>query len=155
MNNNSRKELAESLFQVMRQFARVRFSRHPSLGMKPSEFELLGFLHMNGISNDNALTVTELSKILKITPAGVTHLINPLEEQGHVHRLQDANDRRIVRINLTEQGSKVAERIIEMIQKRLGGLIEFLGEEDSKNFIRLMTSVTEFISSQPESDDFT
>jgi DNA-binding MarR family transcriptional regulator len=29
-----------------------------------------------------AITVSEISTLLQVTPAGVTHLINPLEEKG-------------------------------------------------------------------------
>ena len=59
-----------------------------------------------------AFTVTEISNLLQITPAGVTHLINPLEDVGYIERLQAPKDRRIVLIGLTEKGKRVADALI-------------------------------------------
>ena len=95
-----------------------------------------------------AFTVTEISNLLQITPAGVTHLINPLEGAGYIERLPDKNDRRIVRIGLTQKGTQVAEALISEVRENLIGLVNHLGEEDSKTLIRLMSKSIEFFASQ-------
>ena len=148
MNQKTSLDLTYDLFQLMKQFPRPKLKQSTIDGLTRSEYELLVMLVMNLKEDNEALTVTEISNLLQITPAGVTHFINPLEKAGYIERLQDSNDRRIVRIGLTDKGTKVAEALILEVQEQLIGLINHLGEEDSKTFIRLMTQAIEYFAIQ-------
>ncbi len=132
----------------MKQFPRPKLKQSSIDGLTRSEYELLVMLVMNFDGDKKALTVTEISSLLQITPAGVTHLINPLEETGYIERLQDPNDRRIVRIGLTKKGVQVAEALILEVQEQLIGLIDYLGEEDSRTLIRLMSQAIDYFAVQ-------
>ena len=142
--------LTRDLFQLMKQFPRPKLKQSSIDGLTRSEYELLVMLVMSLDGDKKAFTVTEISNLLQITPAGVTHLINPLEETGYIERLQDPNDRRIVRIGLTQKGTQVAEALISEVRENLIGLVNHLGEEDSKALIRLMSKSIEFFASQFE-----
>jgi DNA-binding MarR family transcriptional regulator len=142
--------LTHDLFQIMKQFPRPKLKQSAIDGLTRSEYELLVMLVINLDGDKKALSVTEISGLLQITPAGVTHLINPLEGAGYIERLQDPNDRRIVLIGLTDKGTKVAESLISEVQENLIGLINHLGEEDSKTLIRLMSTAIEYFASQFE-----
>jgi DNA-binding MarR family transcriptional regulator len=142
--------LTHDLFQIMKQFPRRKLKQSAIDGLTRSEYELLVMLVINLDGDKKALSVTEISGLLQITPAGVTHLINPLEGAGYIERLQDPNDRRIVLIGLTDKGTKVAESLISEVQENLIGLINHLGEEDSKTLIRLMSTAIEYFASQFE-----
>ena len=72
------KDIAQDLFQRLKDFSRLRWELKPPEGLKPSEIELLGILFLSLNENKRALSASELSGVLNITPAGVTHLINPL-----------------------------------------------------------------------------
>jgi len=150
MKENTSLALTHDLFQIMKQFPRLKLKQISIDGLTRSEYELLVMLVMNLESNKKALTVTEISTLLQITPAGVTHLINPLEQAGYIERLPDPNDRRIVLIGLTNKGTQVAESLISEVQENLIGLIHHLGEEDSKTLIRLMSRAIEYFGSQFE-----
>lgn len=141
MTENTPSDLTQDLFQVMKRFQHLKSKQPPVDNLKRSEYELLGMLAMNLEGDKKALSVTELSNLLQITPAGVTHLINPLEKTGYIKRLPAPNDRRIVRIGLTEKGGIVAEALIAEVQEQLSGLLNYLGEDDSKTLIRLMSQV--------------
>jgi len=134
----------------MKQFPRPKLKQSSIDGLTRSEYELLVMLVMSLNEDKKAFTVTEISNLLQITPAGVTHLINPLEQAGYIERLQAPSDRRIVLIGLTEKGTKVAEALISEVQEQLIGLVNHLGEDDSKTLIRLMAKSIEFFASQFE-----
>jgi DNA-binding MarR family transcriptional regulator len=138
------------LFQIMKQFPRPKLKQSSIDGLTRSEYELLVMLVMHLGEDNRAFTVTEISNLLQITPAGVTHLINPLEESGYVERRQDPNDRRIVRIGLTSKGLQVAQALVSEVQEHLIGLVNHLGEDDSKTLIRLMSKAIEFFTVQFE-----
>jgi DNA-binding MarR family transcriptional regulator len=142
--------LARDLFQLMRQFPGPKLKQSSVDGLRRGEYKLLVILVMNLDNDRKTFTVTEISNLLQITPAGVTHLINPLEGAGYIERLQDPNDRRIVRIALTDKGTQVAAALISEVQENLMSLVNYLGEEDSKTLIRLMSKAIEYFSSQSE-----
>jgi len=141
-------DLTNELFQLMKKFPRPKLKQISIDGLTRSEYELLVMLVMTFDEHHKSLTVSEISSLLQITPAGVTHLINPLESAGYVERLQDPNDRRIVRIGLTDKGALVAEALVLEVQEQLIGLVNHLGEEDSKTLICLMSSAIEYFASQ-------
>jgi DNA-binding MarR family transcriptional regulator len=148
MKEKTSTDLTQELFQLMKQFPRPKLKQSSIDGLTQSEYELLVMLVITLDKDKTASTVTEISNLLKITPAGVTHLINPLEQAGYIERLQDPNDRRIVRIGLTSKGTQVAEALISEVQENLIGLINYLGEEDSKTLIRLLSKAIEFFAAQ-------
>jgi DNA-binding MarR family transcriptional regulator len=150
MKEKTSLDLTQDLFQLMKQFPRPKLKQSSCDELTRSEYELLVMLVMKIAEDNKALTVTEISNLLQITPAGVTHLINPLEEAGFIERLNDPNDRRVVLIGLTDKGTEMAEGLIAEVQEKLIGLVNHLGEEDSKTLIRLMSKAIEFFASQFE-----
>ena len=138
------------LFQLMKRFPPLKLKPSVIAGLTRSEYELLATLMLNLDDEKTALSVTEISNLLQITPAGVTHLVNPLEEAGYIERLPDPHDRRIVLIGLTDKGTETAEALIADVQEQVIGLINHLGEEDSQTFFRLLSRAIEFFASQFE-----
>jgi DNA-binding MarR family transcriptional regulator len=139
--------LTSDLFRLTKQFPRPKLKQGAVDGLTRSEYELLVMLVVHH-GKETAFSVTELSNLLQITPAGVTHLINPLEEAGYVRRLQAPNDRRVVLVGLTDKGKHLAESLISELQEQLVGLVNHLGEEDSRTLIRLLSRSIEFFNSQ-------
>jgi DNA-binding MarR family transcriptional regulator len=139
--------LTHELFQLMKRFPRPNLALSARKDMTRSEYELLGMLVMRLEGNQKSLSIGEISNFLQITPAGVTHLINPLEEKGLIERLKDPSDRRVVLVGITEKGIVIAEDLMAEVQEKLVGLIDFLGEEDSRKLINLMNKVIDFVSS--------
>ena len=143
-------DLTRELFQLMKQFPNLKLKQSAIIDLTRSEYELLVILKMNVDDQKTAISVSEISNLLQITPAGVTHLINPLEEKGFVKRLPAPNDRRIVLIGFTNKGTKTAEAIIADVQREFIGLVNYLGEEDSRTLVRLMSRALEYFASQFE-----
>ena len=148
MVTETKQALTHELFQLMKRFPRPNLALRNRTDMTPSEYELLGVLVMRLGGNQKPLSIGEISNVLNITPAAVTHLINPLEENGLIERLKDPSDRRVVLIGITEKGSGVAKELMAEIQERLTGLINYLGEDDSRKLIELMTKVIEFATTK-------
>ena len=147
MIENTTLNLTHSLFQLMKQFPRPKLKQSSISKLTRSEQELLMILALTLNEDKKAITVTEISNLLQIQPAGVTHLINPLEKEGYIERLPAANDRRIVLIGLTENGRQKANGFMEEVQEQLVGLINHLGEEDSKKLIDLMSRMVAYFAS--------
>jgi DNA-binding MarR family transcriptional regulator len=150
MKEKTSLDIALEIFRLIKQFPRLKLKKNSIDGLTRSEYELLVMLVISLGDDKKAFTVTEISNLLQITPAGVTHLINPLEEVGYIERLQAPKDRRIVLIGLTEKGHQVADALILEIQEQLIGLVNHLGEKDSETLFRLLSKSINFFTEQFE-----
>ena len=136
--------LTPDIVRLMKQFTRLKTK--PTTGLTSSEQELLMTLVLNVDEVTQPLTVTRISNLLQITPARVSHLLNPLEETGHIERLSDPKDRRIVRIGLTGKGAQAAAAVMADVQEKTAEMVTLLGEEDSQTLVRLLSRVFEHFS---------
>ena len=138
-------KLAQDLLRIFSQFKRSS-GQHPfsRLGIKPSEFVLLHLLIEQGDDNSVGMRVTEISEKLEITPSGVTHTINSLEKGGYIERLTDPTDRRIVLVRATDKSREVFKQLYAERLKFIEGLVSYLGEQDSKEFIRLFSKSLDY-----------
>lgn len=98
------------------------------------------------------LKVSEISRLLGITPPTVTQLINSLAAKGMVERQPDPSDRRVVRIRLTEQGKNITQKARDHMDASLNKLVEYLGEEESILLADLLLKVNMFIQDNPRPD---
>ena len=146
MSDKEITRLAHDLFNIIKQIPSLRPEVGAGNGFTRSEYELLAFLAINQGIEKKLFSATELSNLLGITPAAVTHMINPLEKADCVERMQDEDDRRLVLIRLTKKGNKIAELLIENFKEKLSGFIAYLGEEDSQTFIHLMNKLLKYFS---------
>jgi len=123
MGNNGSSKISAELLQNIKQFSRLRWEQNPIHDLRSSECELLGLLYINLSNGTQAIPASELSNQLHITPAAVTHLLNPLENAGYIYRHKDPTDRRYVLINLSNKGKRAAKTMILDSQEKLNEIL--------------------------------
>jgi len=153
MNRATARALAHELLQVMKAFPRLDFREHTIKGLSGSEKGLLVILIMHSNGSQKGLGVSDIGELLRITPGGVTHLLNPLEEQGYIKRLPDPDDRRVVRIELTRRGTEAARSLVSEAERQLVGLIDHLGEQDSRTLTLLLSRSISYFSKRTASPE--
>lgn len=77
-----------------------------SINLTPIEFRCLRYL-----LNTTFLRVNELAKKMELTPSRITNLLNSLEKKGYIMREISTQDRRIIKVALTDEGEKFAVNI--------------------------------------------
>jgi DNA-binding MarR family transcriptional regulator len=152
MTINETTNISQEMFQVLKQFSRVKWENRSIQDLKPSECELLGTLYITLANGNKAIPASALSNQLNITPAAVTHLLNPLENGGFIKRHKDPDDKRFVLISLTRKGKKVAETLLKDESQNLARLVTHLGKSESQTFIRLMNSTIDFFGNDTETE---
>ena len=145
MQTDEQSLIVQNLARTMAQFRRLGGQNKSKYGIRQSEFMLLYTLVENKDSDARGLKVSDLSTKLNITPAGVTHMINSLEEAGYIERLADPADRRVVLVRPTDKSLEIIEKMHAEHLDFLQGLVDFLGEQDSKELIRLLTTSLEYV----------
>ena len=112
------------------------------------DVSLLLFIYHQCINTPNGITVSYISDSVGVTRSSVTQQTNRLLQIGYITKQSDAADHRSVRVALTNKG---LDFIKEMQNKRdnyISELINYLGEDDSNEFIRICDRVTKFVNQQ-------
>ena len=81
---------------------RVRSGLREEFGTTLPRFDLMAQLERH----PEGLKMNELSRLLMVTGGNVTAIVDQLEKEGQVERLEDSADRRAFRIRLTRSGEK-------------------------------------------------
>jgi DNA-binding MarR family transcriptional regulator len=136
--------LAQEMANTLVQLNRTTWQHDSFNGLKGSEFIFMASLAALKGSSGDGIKASELGKALNVTGAAVTHILNALEKAGYVERVSDPTDRRIVLVKLTETGRHTLQEANGIFLAYLQELIEFLGEKDSTELIRLLSLTTGF-----------
>jgi MarR family transcriptional regulator, organic hydroperoxide resistance regulator len=132
------KALANELVNNMMKSPKMQFQKKVD-DLSQGEKRILGYLTFwnNGVSSG------ELSERLFLSTPRVASALNSLSKKGFIERQRDENDKRIVIVTITETGKSFVmeehEEAISMLEKTL----QKLGEEDAKEFVRILKRITE------------
>ena len=94
-------------------------------------------------ANGNRAYPKDLSRALMLTTARVAAMLKSLEGQGMVTRAPDRADSRQVIVTLTEKGVALAEERRAGMIRSVAKMLEALGEEDAKAYVRIQAKLIE------------
>ncbi|MGV8120157.1 MAG: MarR family transcriptional regulator [Candidatus Xenobiia bacterium LiM19] len=83
-------------------------------------------------------TMGEMSAALGITLSAATRLVAWLVDNNYAERLSDPDDRRIVRVNLTDRGCEIFKTLSDFIAHRAGLILNQFTEEERILLILLL-----------------
>ena len=131
-------ELAIQLIDMRASAPQIKMERTMSQ-IARGEVLALNYLAANG----NRAYPKDMSKALMLTTARVAAMLKSLEGQDMITRTPDPADSRQVIVCLTEKGvDLVEERRTDMISL-VAKMLEALGEEDAKAYVRIQTRLIE------------
>jgi len=130
--------------ETFEKFAKTEWRKQTSFGIKSSEVRVLVCIKMLAAENDHGVNISDISKKLAVTSPTVTQMVKHLIQEGFVERAADSRDKRISLLRLTEKGELVAQKAFERFKSTFYGLIETLGEKQSKELIVLLNQVYQY-----------
>ncbi|MFJ6633419.1 MarR family winged helix-turn-helix transcriptional regulator [Streptomyces sp. NPDC091376] len=92
--------LAEQLLRLTRRLHRIQKRHLEPVGITPAQSRLLRVV----AHYDGAPRMADLADRLEVVPRAITTLVDGLEASGRVRRVPDPANRRVVRIELTDDG---------------------------------------------------
>ena len=116
---------------------RVRSGLREEFGTTLPRFDLMAQLERH----PEGLKMNELSRLLMVTGGNVTAIVDQLEKEGLVERLDEPADRRAFRIRLTPAGSK---SFAEMARQHEQWVVELLGglsRREQDELLKLLAKV--------------
>ena len=142
MNKDKVSQLANELESALSQLRRAKFSEPNERGLRRSECHILRLIDMLG--SERPVSASDLARKLDVTMAAITHQANSLAEQKYITRTASAEDHRVTLISLTEAGLDMLKQIKKSDRRKVGRLIEYLGDADSQTLINLVTKISAF-----------
>ncbi|QHW31398.1 MarR family transcriptional regulator [Paenibacillus rhizovicinus] len=127
------------LQEALTRFAKAEWRQKPIHGLTRSDIRILYCIMECEKTGNRKPRISDISKKLLVTTPTVTQLIKKLIEEELIERTVDPDDRRSVGIELTEKGKAVAKEADAHIKQSLGGLVDFLGLEESEHLADLLT----------------
>ncbi|WP_251859453.1 MarR family transcriptional regulator [Clostridium sp. Marseille-Q2269] len=90
-------------------------------------------------------SISQIAKDLLISKPNMTPIIDKLISEGMVTRYTDPEDRRVIRVQLTEKGSTFIKDQQKLLKSLLAKKIENLSEEDLQYLSTHLTGVKNII----------
>jgi DNA-binding MarR family transcriptional regulator len=117
-------------------------------GLSRGEYKLL--LRLKTRTEDRQLSAGALSKMLMLSSGAMTNRLDRMESAGFVRRVPDANDRRGVLVQLTDQGEQLLERAVTASATEDVKLLEALSKRDRTQLNQLLRKVLASLEARPE-----
>ncbi|MGN0033100.1 MAG: MarR family winged helix-turn-helix transcriptional regulator [Candidatus Limimorpha sp.] len=107
-----------------------------NINMTPEQY-----LVMDILWDEQSLSQQRIADIIQKDKNSVTKFIDSLEKKNLVFRTVDDNDRRINKIELTEEGRLLKEPSTEVAIKFMNDTIAGIKEEDLDTFVRVLQQI--------------
>jgi len=91
--------------------------------------------------NDEPLTMSELSSELNVPMSTATRIVDGLVRGGMAERGNDANDRRVVRVGMSQNGRELYETGIAYNKQRISKLLKNFTAEEQTQLLNLMNKL--------------
>ncbi|WP_343253462.1 MarR family winged helix-turn-helix transcriptional regulator [Ligaoa zhengdingensis] len=138
-------KLVEDLIINFSDMRRQHMSRHASREqcLWEGERAVMFCVHSAGPAGMRA---TDIAQALNVAAPTITPVLNRLQAKGFVSRGNDERDRRIIMVSLTKHGEEVLHQCMEHHRGEVRGLVDYLGEQEAQNLLRIMEKVKDYYS---------
>jgi DNA-binding MarR family transcriptional regulator len=116
---------------------RVRSGLREEFGTTLPRFDLMAQLERYR----EGLKMNELSRLLMVTGGNVTAIVDQLEKEGLVERLDEPADRRAFRIRLTRAGEKAFAEMARVHEQWVVELLAGLSRKERDDLLKLLAKV--------------
>lgn len=119
----------------------VRINRELSRTTKPDIFILMYLKNHDGNSYPK-----DLSNDFLVSSARIAVILNKLEKEGYIYRRSDENDSRQTVVVISSKGEELIETKRNEVVRRFAKMLEMLGPDDAREYIRLQRKLSEAIN---------
>jgi DNA-binding MarR family transcriptional regulator len=123
-------------FEVLARYLEVELKRYE---VSLIRFNIMSTLFKNG----GEMTPSEISESVFREKNSITAVLNTMEKQGVVRREPSTNDRRSVKVVITEKGWKEANRLSPVAQELSRGALTCLDKEKVEELVETMRTLRE------------
>lgn len=103
---------------------------------------------LSALLEGGPMALTQIAKRIMVNSSTLTGIIDRLEGKGLVARTRTSLDRRVITLELTEEGRKLAERAPPPIQMKMVEGLRQLEDPERERIIQALSKLAEMIDSR-------
>jgi MarR family transcriptional regulator, organic hydroperoxide resistance regulator len=132
--------IAEMYPQIMKVMGRLRSTLHEGMDLSYNQFKMLLAINDKGIC-----PLTTLATELSIAMSSASEMVDKLVNLGLVCRSVDAESRRRVTIQVTDQGENLISELQKGIVENYRSLLERLSDRDQERLVGALETLVEIL----------
>jgi len=114
---------------------------HPQREHQPNANYELFYRACSSIYPKGNITMGEFSNALSVPLSTATRIADWLVDHEYIQRLPDSDDRRVVRVSLTDTGKELFKAIDRYIRQRMQQILSSLTDEERTILLTLVSKV--------------
>jgi DNA-binding MarR family transcriptional regulator len=122
-------------------FAYRDFTSEPDLVLAELGFGRVHHRVLHFVNRHPGLRVADLLDVLRITKQSLARVLKQLVDEGYVRQERPETDRRERRLQVTDKGRRLAERLLALQAQRLGQALSLAGPDAGKVAERFLSAV--------------
>jgi len=143
MDERNREKISDDLIALLPFYHNKIFRLQQGVsGMQVAQYRTLGVL----LREKSPLSMSELGKRFYISKPYMTVLVDQLIRDGHVERLRDPKDRRIVNISITQKGARHLKQAASLYRETLRELLATLDSQDLEELASSLSTIRKIIA---------
>ncbi len=99
------------------------------------------------IPDGESISMNDLSLRMRLASSTMTRMVDQLVQKGMVDRQPDAEDRRVVRVRLTERGAQAKQQLQETLAAVFTRVLQEIPEGERASTIRSLETLNQAIRS--------
>lgn len=143
MTDQIKERIAENLVELLPFYHKKIF--RPGLGttgIQTAQYRTLGILIREG----HALPMSELGKRMFNSKPYMTMLVDQLIRDGHVQRIPDTRDRRVVNIAITDEGRRHLKQASSRYKENVKNILSDLDRQDLEDLCQSLDKLRNILS---------
>lgn len=105
-------------------------------GVSVTEFTILEALYHKG-----PLTVQQICDAVLINSGSMTYVIDKLQKRGMLKRFPSHQDRRVIQVQITDEGNKIMDEIFPQHQAVIEEIFADIELDDQKKLIAMLKTI--------------
>jgi len=128
----SKEEFSDSVVRIERLLRHVAFIIKKRGRDILSDFDITTpqFLALVVLKDRPGITMGELCERLYLACSTATDLIDRMEKNGYLERNRDPDDRRVIRLSITEKGQNIIDQVINARRRYVDSILKQLTQEE-------------------------
>src|SRR6476469_2555949 len=137
MSEAPRRDLAAMLSPLLRDMIAAEL---PVLAAH--DVTMWGYVVLNALDHSSMRTQAALAEAIGADKTRIIRTLDELQQQGHIVRRPDPDDRRVRLLAITESGRDVKDAVQEAIQRGEERWLSVLSANDRRLFLRALQEMT-------------
>ncbi len=140
-------EFADKLNEILPELSRQIVSQSADELFK-GKITLPQFFLMSLLRKEGELRMTDIARLLHVTTAAATGVVERLVKSGYLLRVYDPDDRRIIKVKLSPRGLNTVLKVLQERRKMIIDIFSRISPEDRQKYLEILMRVQQIMREQ-------